>query len=392
MQAAVRLVPLALALLAQPAGAITVSFTKIADAGMLGPGWAQGSVTFYAPALEAGLVAVALTDGFQPGIVTGSGGALTTVVDGATLVPGSTTPFVGTSNVSLSNGRLAFTGNDASYFPAVYTTLAGALAPIASFGMPSPDGGSTLQPYSYAPSLAGNNVAFYAVDPVNGHGFYTNVAGVLELTADQNTAVPGGAGILLFDGAPQLDGTAIAFVGQTTGVTGVYVADAGVARLVADTNTPAPGGSGNFLAFDDILAIDDGNVVFDASADGGGLYAEIDGNLVRITGEYVHAAAIDGDLVAWHGSSDSVGQPDSYTGLYVLYQGQREKVIEAADGLDGRALSFFTLGPEGLDGEQLAFTAWFEDGTSAVYLASIPEPGTALLLGFGLAALAARRR
>jgi hypothetical protein len=39
-------------------------------------------------------------------------------------------------------------------------------------------------------------------------------------------------------------------------------------------------------------------------------------------------------------------------------------------------VSYFDLGPEALSGDPLAFTAYFEDGTSGVYLATIPEAGT----------------
>ena len=258
--------------------------------------------------------------------------------------------------------------------------------------MPAPGGGSSLQILAPAPSIDGENVAFLALDTTFGHGYYTNVAGVLEQSVGENTPVPGGGGgILLLSGPPALDGTSVAFKGQTASAEGIYVADAGSIRLVADTNTLVPGGSETFVYFGGTLAHDDGNVVFDAFTSDNELYAEIDGSLVLISSEYVYSASISGDRVAWHATSDSVGQPDSYAGLYVLFDGQREKVIEASDVLDGRVVSFFALGPEGLDGDQLAFTAYFEDGTSGVYLAHIPEPGTALLLGVGLAALAARQ-
>jgi hypothetical protein len=173
---------------------------------------------------------------------------------------------------------------------------------------------------------------------------------------------------------------------------GVYVANAGVARVVADTTTPVPGGTGTFIDFSGIIASDDGNTVFEAYASNGGLYAEIDGVLMLISDEIIDGASISGDTVAWYGSSDFLGNPDSYSGLYVRYDGQRETVIEISDALDGRVVSYFGFGSEALSGDQLAFTAYFEDGTSGVYLANIPEPSTALLLAAGLAGLAASRR
>ena len=59
--------------------------------------------------------------------------------------------------------------------------------------------------------------------------------------------------------------------------------------------------------------------------------------------------------------------------------------------LDGKTIAQLRFGPDGFSGDQLAFTAIFEDSTYGVYLAQVPEPGTGLLLALGLAALAARR-
>ena len=45
---------------------------------------------------------------------------------------------------------------------------------------------------------------------------------------------------------------------------------------------------------------------------------------------------------------------------------------------------------DGLSGNQLAFRVQFEDLSEAIYIAHLPEPSTALLLGCGLAGLAVR--
>lgn len=382
---------LLIVLVALPAGAAT--FTKIADAATLGPGWTPANTYFGAPALDTGVVAFSAGDNSTgaAGIYTGSGGALTTVADNTTLVPGNT--FAWFYDPSISAGNVAFVANDAAFYPAVYTTLGGTLTRIAQIGMPDPDGSGTLQPAAGSVSIDGPNVAFLAHHEAGYSGLYTRVAGAFEVTADETTPVPGGDGTLYLYGPPSLDATGVAFEAFSGPVAGIYVASGGVARVVADTTTPVPGGTGTFLDFSGIIASDDGNVVFEAFASNGGLYAEIGGVLMLISDELIQGASIHGDDVAWYGSSDVLlGNPDWYSGLYAQIDGQRVTVIEVSDVLDGRVVSYFGFGPEALSGDELAFTAYFEDGTSGVYLATIPEPGTGLLLAAGLAALAASRR
>jgi hypothetical protein len=67
-------------------------------------------------------------------------------------------------------------------------------------------------------------------------------------------------------------------------------------------------------------------------------------------------------------------------------------LLEVSDLLAGRTSSDFDLGAETLSGDQLAFTAFFEDGTRGIYLATIPEPASALLLAIGLLAVSAGPR
>ena len=79
-------------------------------------------------------------------------------------------------------------------------------------------------------------------------------------------------------------------------------------------------------------------------------------------------------------------------GIYAFRDGQLHAVIEYGDLLDGKTVWGFGFGPDGLSGDHLGFTAAFDDGSSAVYLATIPEPGTALLLAARLAAIAVQQR
>lgn len=391
MKLASRLAALAVLLFAAPAFPIT--FTKVADAATLG--WLPENTTFGTPSLDNGVVAFRAFENLTGyvGIFTGSDGPLTPVVDSTTLIPGQT--FGWLYDPSISGGSVAFVGNDENYYPAVYTNLGGTLSRIAEIGMPDPDGSGTLQPADVLVSIHGANVAFLAYHEYGYPGLYTSVAGALERTADETTPLPGGDGTTYLDGPPSLDATGIAFAAFSGSVAGIYVANGGVARVVADTNTPAPGDLDNFTAFDRAsIASDAGNTVFEAvTATGGGLYAEIGGALTKVSDELILGESISGDDVAWQAQSSAlVGDPDWYTGLYLLHEGQRIPVIEAGDPLDGRVVSDFALGHEALSGDQLAFTAYFEDGTQGVYVAAIPEPGGTAMLASGCLALAALRQ
>jgi hypothetical protein len=347
--------------------------------------------------VDAGVVAFVASDNSMGalGIYTGSGSALTTVADLSTIIPGRSGSFTGFSAAaSISADNVAFWGlGPPDYAGGVYASFAGALTEIATTGTQAPDGkGPISLSFGETPYIDGTSVAF-AGAVASDYVIYTSVAGVLEVTADGATAVPGGDGSLYLYDPSSLDPTGAVFRAFSGSVGGIYVADAGVARVVADTTTPVPGGTGTFLNFSGIIASDAGNTVFEAYASNGGLYAEIGGVLMLISDDLIDGASISGDAVAWYGTSSLLlGDPGFYSGLYALIDGQRVTVIEVSDALDGRVVSYFGFGPEALSGDQLAFTAYFEDGTSGVYLANIPEPGTALLLTQGLAGLAAIRR
>jgi len=400
------LVPL---LLAAPASGLSVSFTKIADESSH-PAWTS-FVAFSIPAIDDGEVVFFAESGspFLAGIYTGSGGALTTIVDSNTLIPGSSQTFdlVGFWGApTISQGNVAFLVNETG-LGSVFASLDGNLTRIAA-----DDGSGNLSiDYMRSPMIDGHNVAFRAWSGAGsgeGWGVFTSVAGVLETSADATTDVPGGAQDIPVGTAFALDGTSVAY---ESGL-GVYVATAGSARVVADTATAVPGGVGSFTGFLSAVSADGGNIAFEAGSTLSldpltllyGIYAEIDGVLVRIADTETlipgnaetfdgftsldQGLSISGESVAFSGGGGA-----SFTrGLYVYRDGELHKLIEVGDDLDGKVVGGLDFGSEGFSGDHVAFLATFGDGTSGVYLANIPEPGTALLLATGLLALAASRR
>jgi hypothetical protein len=101
-----------------------------------------------------------------------------------------------------------------------------------------------------------------------------------------------------------------------------------------------------------------------------------------------HGLSISGESVAFYGGGGSAFM----SGLYVYRDGELHAVIEVGDLLDGEIVAGIEFGSDGFAGDQIAFLASFDDGTQAVYVAAIPEPGTALMLAAGLLAFGASRR
>ncbi len=75
-------------------------------------------------------------------------------------------------------------------------------------------------------------------------------------------------------------------------------------------------------------------------------------------------------------------------GIFIEMNGVLEKVIGVSDILDGKTIAQLFMGREALSGNQLAFRASFTNGGgNGIFIATVPEPSTALLIGCGLCVL-----
>ena len=134
---------------------------------------------------------------------------------------------------------------------------------------------------------------------------------------------------------------------------------------------------------------------------GGGLYTADGNSLVYIVnvGDSIDdisltinslggCASIDGDRILF-----SATLADSRRGLYLWQAGSISTLIDTTRTLDGTALTGLSFqSNQSLQGDEFTFVASFSDGTTGIYLATIPEPATALLLLTGVGCLVGRHR
>ena len=99
------------------------------------------------------------------------------------------------------------------------------------------------------------------------------------------------------------------------------------------------------------------------------------------------SASIDGDQVLFSATLN-----DKRQGLYLWEAGVISTLIDTTQTLDGKTLTGLLLqSNQALADGQFTFTARFNDGTSGLYLGTIPEPASGLLLVGGLALVCKRR-
>jgi hypothetical protein len=405
---------LCLVALASEGQAQTASFTKVADTDTPVPGSTGTIGRFGNPSISDGHVAVlgGRSGGSALGIYSYAGGSLNVVADESTPIPGGSGNFGGFNDPSIGDGNVAFRGSLASdgYMPGIYSQVGGVLNVVADTSTPIPGGSSNFGGFSGDPSISSGNVAFRGSLASDGDmpGIYSRVGGALNVVADTGTPIPGGSSNFGgFFGDPSISGANVAFGGAMGGdgyMPGIYTHVGGSLNFVADTSTSIPGGAGNFGAFQGGPAISGDHVAFRASmGDDGympGIYSSASGvlSVVADTSTMVPSGtetfgrfgdpAISGAGVAFVGGRSG----GSNLGIFLASNGVLEMVIGLSDQLDGRTVADLFIGQESLDGNQLTFRASFTNGDQGIYVAIVPEPSAAMLIGCGLGFLAIRRR
>ena len=177
-----------------------------------------------------------------------------------------------------------------------------------------------------------NTVVFSGAGTSSSGIYFRSISGFIVAygtIADTNTNIPDrGSTKFTFLQDPAYDGTASAFHGFGSGVSGVYTNQGGPLRTVADTDTPIPGTASNFTG------IASGSVVID-----------------------------DGDI-----AFEGVG-PDNLRGIYVEKDGTLEKIVATGDVVDGRTVTNVSIGRDGFSNGHAAIRLSFDDFGSTFYAA-----------------------
>lgn len=263
----------------------------------------------------------------------------------------------------------------------------------------------------YIPSASGGKVAVNGTALNVGQGIFTNVSGPLRAVVDQNTPAPGHPGdtLLTFD-IPVLRGSKIAIqaaYGTSTLMPlqhGVYVADASTGALtrIADDTTQPPGGGTWQVGLEgfDGTNIALGAVVSSSGHVTSGIYTTIGGSLrdavdtntlipgtTRPFGS-IFESSLSGNRIAFVGSTG----PGAIPGLFLWDDGTISQIVAPGGVLDGKTISDVALGDDALNGDKLVFEANFVDGSSGIYLTTVPEPACGILLMGGVVLLLRRSR
>ncbi len=273
---------------------------------------------------------------------------------------------------------------------------------IARGGWPAPGGGS-FGAFGEA-ALEGDDVAFLA-GPTSAIDVYLRHEGTIALIAGGSTIVPGfeESGFTFFQ--PQLVNGRVYFGGGTGDDpfnvrAGIYSADGGDLSVVVDTTREIPGRNETFDGFGP-LSTDGERFLFGGYTTGpggfpqsGGLYLLEDGVIQTIADS---TTLLPGDAGSFAFSSHYFLGEDfvlfgNNGGIYMNRGGEIVELVARGGSLDLGVISYAYLGEDALSGDTFSFIANAERGR-AIYVARIvPEPGTALLLGLGLAVAASAHR
>ena len=378
------------ALVATPAASeVGIHFQRIADSDTFFP----ESGIFFPPSLSAGSVAFTAVDLF------GAGGVylqlpdqpLETVVDTTMAIPGGVGNFFAFPGPpALDGGQVALRGSDGLGFGGIYLYDGESLAVVANKATVDASGSGTLSTPA-DPTLSMGHVAFRAFGTLSFVGVYTGDADGVTAQVVDGDPVPGSEDDFSMLGPrPGLDGAALFFQGRgVSGKDGIFRQQGGDTSPVADTDTLAPGTPYRYIGFGQSVSARGGGVAFHAldSDNKDGVYVEAGGLLTTAArggdpmpgsdGTFVgfEEVSVDGGDVAFLGFG--VSEPQ---GIYLRRSGELMKIVDGNDSLDGDAIFSVELGADALDDDQLAFTAHFEDQSSALYIATVPEPTPMLQL------------
>ncbi|MCC6661501.1 MAG: hypothetical protein IT437_11515 [Phycisphaerales bacterium] len=157
-----------------------------------------------------------------------------------------------------------------------------------------------------------------------------------------------------------------------------------------------PGGNGGTFTSLTRPSMDNGHVAFfGTGADQNGIYTDLPGTLTFAAHIGTPIPGRPGLHFTSFGTCDLSGNVlalNADDGAYFWQDGTLHAVLNPGDTLDGRTVFTVAMDSQALEGSTLALRVEFTNGSSGIYMATIPGPGVVVSLAAAGLFFARRRR
>ena len=334
------------------------------------------------------------------GVFGGTGGALTTLADWTTPIPGASGVFEDFNRPHAYQGRVGFVAGNTTV-SGLYLASGGSVERIADTTVALPGGGGMFASFSDF-SVASWGVAFRANAQLSTEGIYRHSATGLAAVATFQTPVPGGSGSTFgtFD-FPVADEKGLTFFGNNlqTGDArrfGIYRAtESGTIQPVINNTDIDPGSGTPYSAFGHQAVNAAGQLAIVAESAEGALrslrfwtgdrwttLAQVGTPVPGSPAAHITFIAPAVSLDEWGNVAFHADDDTSNTGIYLATGGQLLKVVDLDTPIDEgkKPLDEHSLGlaDNQMAGGMLAFYAVTEPGEFGIYMTSVSKPAPRL--------------
>ena len=219
----------------------------------------------------------------------GMAGALATVADTFTQMPGVREPFTsfcragGFNSSPVTDGKnVVFTGTGFRTC-GVFSGTPGNIEAVATSNMQPPDASSNFTGFGDV-DVEGSTIVFFgAIATESTTGLYASISGKLVRIVSTKDRAPDGTGRFTAFGAPVVSGHTVAFRATTEGGAGIFAATIpnGPLRTIANLDTRSPSGV-PFHVFPADPAISGNTIAFAALPDYLGIFASSGGAIAKV--------------------------------------------------------------------------------------------------------------
>ena len=381
---------------------VTYDFTHVADTTMQAPGQAWKMTSFYAPDVSSdGHSVFYANDGASnSGIFTDVSGVLECVAATGEQPAGIDEPILGVSTEAQISGQtILYTayGADAAN-PSlnrswVIKDVAGQQSVVLDTTMTIPKWTGKVTHFQGVENclLLGNTAvvagSWFSDDGTNEIGYYTDggtTGGTLSTIIQSPLSDPAtGDPLIPAGGEIGYDGTHLTFMGNTFPTdpsarkTEFFSTAGGPHAVFDEEEAPLPGNGNPFHQFGGGYGIDGSTIAFGASNDAGlGAIFSVtpNGQATRLVdtntakpggGKFSNMSLTvgisNGDIL-FDSGNDTDGRD-----IYRSFNGAFSKVLASGDMLDGKNVTSAEFRPGGINGDELAVSVTFSDGTYGIY-------------------------